>query len=154
MSILIFSDTHGNTKDMVRIINETEEVHAVIHAGDYVSDSQKVSEYFPYIPLYSVSGNCDFLSAAPESISFMIQDKTFFLTHGHRFGVKTELGSIKAYSRENDIDITIFGHTHVPLIKYFGKTTIINPGAMHGYSKSYCILDIKNGKAYADIIKL
>ena len=151
MSILIFSDTHGNTSDAIRIINEASVVDAIIHAGDHIADADKIHNIFPYIPMYSVSGNCDFLGMQIPSLSFMLKDKKFFLTHGHLFGVKTDLSSLKKHCVENDIDIAIFGHTHSPLIDYCGSTTIINPGTMHGYKKSYAVVEIENGKIIADI---
>lgn len=151
MSIFIFSDTHGNTTDAIRVINEATLVDAIIHAGDHISDAEKIHNIFPYIPIYSVSGNCDFLGTQIPMLTFMLKGKKIFLTHGHHFGVKTDLFSLKKYSAENDIDITIFGHTHAPLIDYHGKTTIINPGSMRGYNKSYCVLNINSDKIDANI---
>lgn len=154
MKILIFSDTHSNTDDPIDIINQEPEVNAIIHSGDLEADADIIHQKFPNIPLYSVPGNCDILSSNPEDLIITLEDKKVLITHGHKYSVKYGLTSLKNKAYYEEFDLVVFGHTHISLIEYFGKSVIINPGTLKGYNKSYAKAEISNGIIKASIIKL
>ena len=58
---------------------------------------------------------------------------------------------LKTLAQQQQADIVIFGHTHVPLIEKIDKITFINPGSiskprlLQG-QKTYAILDIYEGQ--------
>ena len=62
-----------------------------------------------------------------------------FLTHGHLYGVKTNLNELEKKAREENADICIFGHTHREYLVEKDGTVYVNPGALQ--DKKYVIYD-------------
>lgn len=154
MNILIFSDTHGNTEDPIEIIRQESMVNAIIHAGDCEADARVIQEAYPNIPVYSVAGNCDFLSHSPTELSFTLDGKKIFITHGHTYNVKSSLSRILNKAAYEDYDLLVFGHTHKSIIEYTGNAIVVNPGSIKGYPRTYTKAIIENGKLKVSIEEL
>src|SRR4051812_28160383 len=90
--VLIVSDSHGLTKEL-EIIRERHlnEVDLMIHCGDseLLPDNQAISGYL------TVMGNCDFGGGYPLETTAEAGGRKFFITHGHRYSVKSSLMSLK-----------------------------------------------------------
>lgn len=145
--ILIFSDTHGYTDPCIEIINNTEHINAIIHAGDYTRDAEDLTYIYPNIPIYYVKGNNDFYSSAPAHMTVIIDGVRIFITHGHEQRVKYETfyTTLRQKAIEAKADAVIFGHTHIPYTDYKDGIITLNPGSVK-YSKTYAIAEIENGK--------
>lgn len=56
------------------------------------------------------------------------------MTHGHLFGVKSGLGTALGKAAEADVDIFLFGHTHIPFDRTFPNgdrhIRMFNPGSI------------------------
>lgn len=69
------------------------------------------------------------------------------LVHGHGDKKTTEQRAIAAFADE-DVDAIIFGHSHIPIIKYFKRTLLMNPGSPTYKRKlpyfSFIVLTIDN----------
>ena len=128
---LIFSDSHKIISNM-RLVTEKlmPDLEYIFHLGDHYSDALILKEAFPEIPFLSVCGNCDFDVKAPKDGLLEINGKTFFLTHGHNYGVKTTADRLITAARAREAQICLFGHTHVPDIFYAGDTLFLNPGSI------------------------
>ena len=144
MKILILSDSHGRKNLMLDAI-DAEEPELIIHLGDYDKDCAEIGALFPQIPLRSVRGNCDYSSSGPDRDEFVLEGKRFYMTHGHLHSVKTGLSSLIAYAGSRNIDIALFGHTHIPHYSVTDGVTLINPGSIGIPSTTYAVLDIQNG---------
>lgn len=146
MRIIVFSDTHYNTSRMMRVLNIIPEVDAVIHCGDGGRDVKEVSESFPHIKFYNVSGNCDSGMAKYKEI-IEIGGKRIFVTHGHLYSVKSEdeieYPTIRDAGRELGADAVLFGHTHIPYNRNWGDIVVMNPGSAK-YTGTYGIIEIEN----------
>ena len=155
--ILIISDTHGQTSKAHNIIEETDRIDLIIHAGDFAKDAEDIECIYPNIPICYVCGNCDYFSTARNVIITEAFDKRFFITHGHGYNVKSEVPNdyptITKAGKEHNADIIVFGHTHIPYIGYSGKSVIINPGSLK-YTGSYVICTIDGDKVSADTFYL
>ena len=154
--IIIFSDTHGHSEDACYVIDREDRVDMIIHAGDVAKDAEDIECIYESIPIYYVCGNCDSFSRAPSVRECNRFGKKFFITHGHGYHVKSETEidypTIAHEGKERDADIVVFGHTHIPYIGYYGKSTIINPGSLR-YGRTYAICTIDGDKVRADIKK-
>lgn len=152
MKVLILSDSHNNKKNLDSIVPIIrDEIDLIIHAGDNFRDSVYLSKNTNK-PVFSVVGNCD-MENLEEELVFEVEGHMFFLTHGHKYGVKYGLDRIVSVGMENGADIVIFGHTHIKESKKISNMEVINPGSLSlprdGYEKSYVIMDIdKNGYKY------
>ncbi len=153
MKILVFSDTHKHINECIDIINQTDNVRAIIHAGDHADDAEDLSAIFDAIPVYYVSGNNDALSQAPLQKLVTIEGKKIFITHGHTFGVRHTREQLALYAKKTCADIAIFGHTHESCDEYILGMHVLNPGSMGYYPRTYGLIDIKNDEIHTKILK-
>ena len=148
MRIIVFSDSHNNISRMEKVLNTIIGVDAVIHCGDGKSDLDEVAINHPDIKFYGVRGNCDGVPAESE-IVVNLGDKKIFMTHGHRYSVKSEIEvdypTIRERGRELEVDAVVFGHTHIPYNHHWGDVVVMNPGSIK-YSGTYGVIEIEEGK--------
>ncbi len=153
MKIIVFSDSHGRADAMQRVIAMHPDTEMILHAGDGAREFDYITEENPGISCIGVPGNCDFFGTKnPSSVTLDLDGVRIFLTHGHRFSVKSGYDTITAHARENDIDIAIFGHTHIPLDRYLPgddgqkPLRLFNPGSIshpHGGYPTYGLIEIR-----------
>lgn len=130
MKILVFSDSHSYTDFMVECTRRVQP-DALIHLGDYYADADAFCTEFPDIPLYAVPGNCDQYRGGyqPDPVAVVELDGVrFFLTHGHKHGVKCGLEKLKVEARRAGAHAVLFGHTHEQLIVQEDGLWVVNPG--------------------------
>jgi uncharacterized protein len=132
----IVSDTHDNVdavEEAVRVLR-SRGVEDLIHCGDVVMAS--TLELFRGFRLRVCLGNNDSageISAAAERIGgayaerldVKIGGKRFFVAHGDREG------PLDKAARSGDFDYVLYGHSHRWDDRRFGKTRVINPGALY-----------------------
>ncbi len=146
MKILVFSDSHGKTEDMILTI-ERIQPNIVFHLGDYLSDAEEVTYAFPQLPLYCVFGNCDYDidgQHAEQKLSF--DGVTFLICHGHLFDVKRGCYAAITHATAEKADVLLFGHTHIPCMEQHGSVQVINPGSIR-YNHTYAEITIEQGVA-------
>jgi putative phosphoesterase len=149
MKILVFSDTHGDTGRADIAIRSNRGVDLIIHLGDYFRDAQKLSALFPNIPMEYIYGNSDFLIGnVPGEKMIQVCGKRIFMTHGHKYSVKWDRKRLLSKAREQNADILLFGHTHIPELIVNDPLYLLNPGSTsepRADSKgSYAIIEIDN----------
>ena len=125
-------------------------IDAVAHLGDGWDEIHDIMRMYPLIPLYAVTGNCDY-GSGQSSLAFRFASKHFIMAHGHRYGVKYNYLRISLWAEENYADVCMFGHTHIPEIFYRGHTLMLNPGSIGfprgDYAASYGIVDVSEDGA-------
>jgi putative phosphoesterase len=142
MKTLVFSDSHGAVRPMLDAIQD----HApdlVLHLGDYTSDCAEVLRAYPRLALKSVRGNGDIFAKEPENAVFEAEGVRFFITHGHRYRVKTGLDAVLNAAYFNEARVLAFGHTHRPLLTDEDGLLVVNPGS--AANKKYAVLEIEHG---------
>ena len=145
MKILVLSDSHGNYSNMVQAV-QREQPDRIFHLGDGWRDAQRLHDQFPDIPLEQVPGNCDFRLRETPEILLTVGGKRILLCHGHTLGVKSSLANAYLTAKEDQLDLFLFGHTHIPQVDKQGKTLFLNPGSIGEFRPSYGIVTIENGK--------
>ncbi|MGG1677615.1 metallophosphoesterase family protein [Neobacillus sp. NRS-1170] len=153
--VLVVSDSHGLTKEL-EILRERHlnEVDLMIHCGDsqLMPDDQSMSGYL------TVMGNCDFGGGYPLDTTTEVAGRKFFITHGHRYSVKTSLMNLKYIAQEVNADIVCFGHSHVLGAEVIGETFFVNPGSIRlpreRLEKTYVILDLFVDKIKMSVFEL
>ena len=143
MKILVVSDTHHYNKAMIFAI-ESEVPDIIIHLGNDVPDCEEISLAYPDIPLHVVKGNGD-SGSAPVSDEFLLAGKRFFITHGHLFRVKSSLTNLISEAQNRQVDICLFGHTHLSYHSHIDGILFVNPGSAGISGQNYAVLDIKDG---------
>lgn len=148
--VLIVSDSHGDTKLFMDVINK-EKPDIKIHAGDFTVPISIIEENFDWF----VRGNNDY--QGPKEISFKIEDLTFILTHGDEFGYGLWGGisglnkKIVRHAKDNNANVIVTGHTHVESFQIIDNVYALNPGSIHlprntNLMKSYFIIHVDKNK--------
>ena len=151
MRAAVFSDSHNDTECCKSVINRIAGVDMIVHAGDHSADAERLMAAFPHIPIKYVVGNCDF-GSAPRELVFEAEGKKIFLTHGHIYNVKNDLGYSTLLRRAGELDCccAVFGHTHLGVCDIKGGITLLNPGSIR-YGRTFGVIEIENGKLRAAI---
>lgn len=152
----IISDTHGNYHAMDACVIKAMDVDAWFHLGDYAMDADRLSGATGK-RVYSVAGNCDFLSDAPLELTVELEGLKLLLIHGHRYGVSAN-DTYRACLRAQELNCTalFYGHTHVSEISNYGGLITINPGSpsspRSGRRPSFAIAELEDGRIRAKIV--
>lgn len=152
--VLIISDSHGLTKELEVIRKRhLDHVDLMIHCGD----SQLPSSHKSMEGYLTVMGNCDYDGGYPLETITEISGKKIFITHGHKYSVKTSLMNLKYKAEEVGADIVCFGHSHVLGAEKAGGILFLNPGSIRlprePIEKTYMILEIIDHKANLSVLE-
>ena len=82
------------------------------------------------MPIQQVRGNCDRSSSAKETMIIKSGKKEIFVCHGHTFGVKNSLDTLINTAFSAEVDVVLFGHTHIPYTGHTLAMDLLNPGAI------------------------
>lgn len=125
----VLSDSHGDFRSIERALGTLGRLDALIHAGDYYRDSERLTRLLD-IPVIGVVGNCD-AQRQPQDELIELAGQRFFVTHGHHYGVKTGTESVVKEARRRRAEVVVFGHTHVPVMFVRHSIVFLNPGSTH-----------------------
>ena len=156
MDILVFSDSHGNLRNVQKALDsQIKKPDAILFLGDGLANLN----YFDFdgIPLYTVSGNCDgdfygSLFSDDERI-IELAGKKIMMTHGHKYDVKHSLTRLIYTAASRDVDIVLYGHTHVAhecvltpesceMPKLQKPLYVMNPGAIGSGGSSFGVITV------------
>lgn len=156
MIIAVVSDTHLNNNMLDKILKETKDADVIFHLGDNVKDALYLEKNF-HGDVYYVKGNCDIAVLADTDKVVEIEGRKFFLTHGHNYRVNYDLNNLYYKAKELNVDVAVYGHTHVKLIENYGDLYILNPGSPslpRDGSKSMGVIEINNDEINISLKKL
>lgn len=133
LRILIMSDSHGRNENVelaiAQVREEIGEFQMLIHLGD-VGDAREI-ESLAGVPCYIVRGNTDYDVKLLNANVIEAGGHRIFATHGHLYQVDMRLDLLRFAALENDCDIAMYGHTHVPYLEEDpDDVTILNPGSI------------------------
>ena len=152
MKILVLSDSHSSLRFMRSCIEKIKPRH-VIHLGDHYDDASAIAEEFPNIIFHQVPGNCDRYRCFQwqvDTLCYCIEGAKFYMTHGHRFAVKSGTSLLLQAARENKVDAVLYGHTHIAeCYQDENGMWVLNPGSCGSASGSAGIIEIENEKITA-----
>lgn len=150
--VLIVSDSHGLDRELTELKQRhRHEVDLMIHCGDselYAGD-EAIADFLV------VRGNCDYERSFQNDIIAEFAGLRFFVTHGHRYSIKSALLGLLYRAEEERANVVCFGHSHVLGAEMVNNILFINPGSLRlprgRLEKTYCILDIENNKAELEV---
>ncbi len=130
MKALVFSDSHGKVENMIKALDRYPDYQAIFHLGDIGSDEPWLRSITPY-PVYLVKGNCDYSMSLQETLTVEFGGKRIAMCHGHRYLTYGEgMESLRYLGLQQQADIVMFGHTHVPFLEDTGDLVLLNPGSI------------------------
>lgn len=149
MKILVLSDSHAGLSFMRYCISKVKPDH-VVHLGDHFDDGTAMAEEYSHIRFHQVPGNCDRYRCDPWQVDILcyeIGNVRFYMTHGHKHGVKSGLGHLLLDARKSGAQAVLFGHTHEAYCQQEADGLwVLNPGSCRGYSGSAGVVEVQQGK--------
>lgn len=128
MLIGVISDTHRYNWVIENAVKKLGNPDILIHLGDNVQDIFEIKKYFKG-RIINVKGNCDFSVEVPSEKIEIIENKKFFITHGHRYDVKYDISRLRYRALEAEADVVVYGHSHISQILFVDGIWFINPGS-------------------------
>lgn len=131
--VIILSDTHipARAKQLPeKLLAACEGADLILHAGDW----QTLDVYFElsaYAETVGVAGNVDPWEIADrfgKKKNLAFEDVKIGIIHGDGAGKTTEQRAFEAFEND-DVDLIIFGHSHIPLNKKRDGKILFNPGS-------------------------
>lgn len=157
MRLLIISDSHRHSDTLKKIILSQPNAEEIFFLGDVTNDIESLTHIYTNRHFHIVSGNCDFLSKYPTTSIVTLNSKKIFLTHGHTLGVKSSVSYLLKAAKQQECNIALFGHTHIPYISYTDGIYTVNPGSCalsRNGRNSYAVIDIEPNGIMPIIIEL
>ncbi|MDQ0215421.1 putative phosphoesterase [Oikeobacillus pervagus] len=143
MKLLVVSDNHGWGEILSEIMARYKgKVDGFYHCGD-----SELYDHDPEMAGYTtVRGNCDTENRFPYELVEVMEGKRIFLTHGHRYQVKTTMMNLHYKAKEYRADFVFFGHTHMLGVEKVDETIYLNPGSISmpkgRMEKTYAIVEV------------
>ncbi|APC47948.1 YfcE family phosphodiesterase [Virgibacillus halodenitrificans] len=133
MKIIVTGDTHiaGEPVQLpLNLINACKSADLIIHTGDWKSMEvyHLLCQYAEVKGVYGNVDSYDITSKFPEKQLIEVNGFQIGIVHGHGEKKTTEQRALQAFTEESP-DAIIFGHSHIPLIRYFKNTLLMNPGS-------------------------
>ena len=130
MKLLVFADTHGSARRMLKAAMRHRDADVCIHLGDGVADADALETLFSPSAIYRVQGNSDFDSSDFENRLVPFCGIPFFITHGQNYGVKYGLEQLWQAAKENGAGVALYGHTHISHFELMRGIYMFNPGSL------------------------
>jgi len=151
MKIGVLSDTHVHLAEEIspKVIEAFSKVDLIVHAGDFVGS--KVLEGLKRLgEVKAVRGNVDSMT-----VKGLLPEKELLIVGGKKIGIVHGSGGPEGIEQRirrlfDNVDIIIFGHSHMAKIQRIGGILFFNPGP--GY-RSFGILTIEED-VEGEIIKI
>jgi len=134
LRVAVVADTHSNPHKLALPFVASHNPDVILHAGD-IGELHVLDSLAEIAPLISVRGNIDSRgNGLPDfvTIDIMTGDdirSRWLLTHIAVRGPKLK-GPIRKLAREQDVQLVVCGHSHVPLIIRDGNIGVFNPGSI------------------------
>ncbi len=147
MRIGVVGDIHGNYYGLKQAVSEMGSIDMLFFTGDGFRDISRLQAETD-VHIIGVIGNCDFYSNYPPEQLLNLDGHKILLTHGHLYGVKTDLNRLGMAARNKGAELVVFGHTHMPLNSAWQEIKLFNPGTLsreRSYrGTSYGIIEISD----------
>ncbi|MBU5682048.1 metallophosphoesterase family protein [Blautia sp. MSJ-9] len=151
MKVLIVSDTHGRDENLEEAVLREAPFDYLIHCGD-VEGREIFIESLAECPCIIVAGNNDFFTDLSHEEEITLEGHKMLVTHGHYYFVSRNHDRLVEKAREDNCQIAMYGHTHMPVIEEEDGILVINPGSLtyprqRGRMPSYAVMELEQGKA-------
>ena len=158
MKIIVLADTHSRSLPQA-LLNDLPSADLILHAGDF-TDPEVYSQLKAVKDIRAVYGNMD-----GTELRELLPKQAVFDREGVRIGLAHGDGNPEGIIRRlakmfegSGVQVIVFGHSHMPCQEMANGVLFFNPGSptdtVRAPYLSYGILDVKDGKVKAKIVKL
>lgn len=143
MKILVLSDSHGNLNNIKKATDAYgKNANVIVHCGDGTrGEAEWIKQNCKNNMVVCVKGNCDFGSTLNDVEILSLEGFNVMITHGHLYGVKMGLTNLSYKAEENNCNMVLFGHTHIPTDETIGNIRMINPGSASYYAPTCAVVE-------------
>ncbi|MGM0827917.1 MAG: metallophosphoesterase family protein [Bacillota bacterium] len=133
MKIIVVSDTHMPKKrrGLPEILkDDLRKSDLIIHAGDFQT-LDVYREFMEYGELIAVVGNVDnsdLQAFLPKKRIIKKKGLKIGVMHGDGKAKTTEKRVLEAFESD-EVDLIVFGHSHIPYSRYMKGRLLFNPGS-------------------------
>jgi uncharacterized protein len=161
MRIAVLSDTHiPATADRLpeALLEGMRGSDLIIHAGDF-SEFSVIQELEKIAPIECVAGNMDSNTIKRQfPVKKILELEGFRIGIMHGYGAPDNLlGCVTKEFVDDKLDCVIYGHSHIPLIKYISGVLYMCPGSptdkVYAPYNSFGVLEIDD-KITPKIVRL
>jgi hypothetical protein len=134
MKIGVVSDTHmpGHAKQLPQALKKgLEGVDLILHAGDWQTP-EVVEQFRQMAPVEGVTGNVDsaeIMQILKQKLLLDLEGFRIGIVHGHMGKGKTTPERARNAFADEDVDLIIFGHSHIPFDEVVNGVRLFNPGS-------------------------
>ena len=158
MRIVVVADTHRDYYMLKEVVEDNLDADAFIHLGDGENELRDMEQLFPHKMFYFVQGNRDYASKAKVTDILNLGGKKILITHGHHYDVRETMDNLVNTAEHNDVDIALYGHTHLYSYSCIDGIYVMNPGSLHAPRgrryRSYGTIDISGDDVAINIIEI
>lgn len=127
MRILVFSDSHGDSESMAKVMTRFYP-DAAIFLGDGIDDFLALEKDYPHTKLFNVRGTIDDKGDPARLERF--EDIAIYMSHEESFTkIKADRGNISEAMKLN-AQTVLYGHSHVPELFVYRGIMFMNPGTV------------------------
>lgn len=128
--LVVVSDTHSTGGHALadRVLEAVRGADAVVHAGDFTTESALDAFHEEARTLYAVCGNADDPAVRDRLPTERVVEwggTRIALTHRRRGGAT----GLAMFGREHGADLVVSGHTHRPSVTEAGELALLNSGS-------------------------
>lgn len=153
MKIVVFSDVHGQKHIIEKIIRFNPDADYFLSLGD----TEVSHDYLLDLDIIAVKGNYPRDPGLAYEHFITFKGVKLFLTHGHKLGVHRSLKKVMKVAFQNDVNIALYGHTHIAKVDKAHNLVMINPGSCYRprntLPPTYIILSINDDSKYTYTFK-
>ncbi len=153
MKALVVSDTHGDLETLKKVIEREKDANIIFHLGDGQEEVKEIKKLYINKTIIDVCGNCDIGSNRPCIVEYNLNGNKILATHGDLFKVKLGMTMLLDEAMKRNVDIVLYGHTHVPVICEFNKIKFMNPGALSYCYKTYGVINYDDDEIKLNIVE-
>ncbi|MCU0665872.1 MAG: metallophosphoesterase [Candidatus Omnitrophica bacterium] len=163
IKIGVIADTHipDRAKEIpAKIMEDFKNADMVIHAGDIVEEQVLVQLRSVCKQVYAVAGNMDSAKLQEQlKAKEVIKAGKYSIGLLHGAGHPNQMIKyISSQFKPGEVDVVVFGHSHIPFNEKIGKTIYFNPGSatdqIFSPYNSYGIIELDDKNISARIIKV
>ncbi|NLE65262.1 MAG: metallophosphoesterase family protein [Elusimicrobia bacterium] len=159
MRIIALSDTHSQALPP-EVAAAIAGADLIVHVGDFCDLSVLEALKASGKPVKAVYGNMDGMDLRkllPRQAVFECEGRMIGLIHGEGGGGMV-LEKVRERFQGEKVDMVIYGHSHEPLRTMIDGVLYLNPGSatdtLRAPCRSYGVVEIKNGKIKAEIVRI
>jgi putative phosphoesterase len=142
--LLVLSDSHDSPEVIAAIVKMELPFDELIYCGDGIADLAAADLPKSFL-ITAVRGNIDRARGADGDDVIITESSgaQILVTHGDYYNVRESLAQLSGEGKRQNVNLVVFGHSHIPYHDAASVPMILNPGSVR--NGSYATIVIREG---------